>query len=65
MKRANGQTVFHLQEVLEWAKGNRGSKEGNPYCFPEIKGALKHLAELQGITDYLDANTKAKKGVRQ
>ena len=58
MKRASKKTIHHLCEVLEWAKGNRGSKSGNPYMIPEIKEALKHLAELQGIKDYLDAKTK-------
>ena len=57
MTKANKTTVYHLCEVLEWAKGNRGSKSGNPYLIPEIKNALKHLAELQGINDYLDAKT--------
>ena len=61
MKRANQKTIFHLMELLEWAKGNRGSKENNPYSIPEIKAALKHLAELQGITNYLDAKTDTKK----
>jgi hypothetical protein len=60
MKRANKETIRQLCEVLEWAKGNRGRKDGNPYLIPEIKGALKHLANLQGINDYLDAETKRK-----
>lgn len=58
MKRANKETIKHLCEVLEWAKGMRGSKTGNPYLIPEVKAALKHLADLQGINDYLDANTE-------
>lgn len=51
-------TMTHLCEVLEWAKGNRGRKDINPYAVPEIKAALAHLADLQGIKDYLDAKTK-------
>jgi len=47
----------HLANVLEWAVGNRGSKEGNPYSIPEIKAALKYLAKLEGITDWLDVDT--------
>ncbi len=58
MKRPTVKTVFHLCEVLEWAKGNRGLKEGrNPYGIPEVEAALKHLANLQGIKDWLDART--------
>ena len=58
MKRANKTTIKVLCDVIELIKGNRGSKKGNPYCIPEVRAALEHLAELQGIKDYLDANTK-------
>lgn len=51
------ETVKVLMDLLEWAKGNRGSKSGNPYGIPEVKAALKHLAKMQGISDYLDAKT--------
>jgi hypothetical protein len=51
-------TASHLANVLEWAAGNRGSKSGNPYSIPEIKQALKHLAELTGRSDYLDVPTR-------
>lgn len=57
MKRPTMETAKHLCNVLEWAKGNRGSKDMNPYGVPEIELALKHLAHLQGISDYLDADT--------
>lgn len=50
--------IYHLANVLEWAKGNRGPKTGNPYGIPEIKEALVFLAELEGIESYLDVNTK-------
>ena len=46
-----------LQNLLEWAKGNRGAREGNPYCKPEVRQALKVLASIQGKKDYLDADT--------
>jgi hypothetical protein len=49
--------IAHLCNVLEWAKGNRGSKSGNPYLVPEIGAALKFLADLQGVDSYLDART--------
>ena len=61
MKRPNKKTVKALCDLLEWAKGNRGSKDGNPYMMPEVKAALKHLADLQGKTDYLDVKTDLSK----
>ena len=59
--RANKNTIAVLCDLLHWAKGNRGSKAGNPYAVPEVKAALKHLAELQGITSYFDAETDLNK----
>ena len=47
-----------LCSLLEWAKGNRGSKDFNPYGVPEVKEALQAIAKLQGIENYLDAKTK-------
>ena len=49
--------VLALCGVLEWAKGNRGPKDGNPYCVDEIKTALQVLAQRQGCKDFFDANT--------
>ena len=49
-----------LQDLLEWVKGNRGNRVGNPYCFEEVRRALKALAAKQGITDWLDAITDRK-----
>jgi hypothetical protein len=46
-----------LCDVLEWAKGHRGSKSGNPYAVPEIRAALVYLASKQGKKDWLDADT--------
>ena len=54
-----------LQNLLEWAKGNRGVKEGNPYCKPEVRQALKVLASIQGKKDYLDADTASQAEGRQ
>jgi hypothetical protein len=34
-----------LKELLEYAKGNRGSREGNPYFKSEIKRAMRVLGE--------------------
>ena len=47
-----------LKNVLEWAKGNRGSKHGNPYCVPEVIEALKVLARIQGVSHWYDADTE-------
>ena len=53
-----------LCNLLEWAKGNRGSRCGNPYCVPEVRDALKVLARMQGLDEsrWLDAETKTRKG---
>lgn len=51
-------TICQLANVIEWAKGNRGRKDINPYCVPEIRDALKHLARVFGKKDYLDVDTK-------
>lgn len=40
--------VDALGNLLQWAVGNRGSKEGNPYGIPEIKAALQTLAKARG-----------------
>jgi len=53
----NKKAIFVLCNLLEWAKGNKGSKHINPYTVPEIKAALQYLAEIQGVKDYLDAKT--------
>ena len=47
---------YALVNLLEWAKGNRGSKHMNPYGVPEVKLALTTLAELYERVDYLDAD---------
>ena len=46
-----------VQNLLEFIKGNRGAREGNPYCNAEVRQALKVLAAIQGKKDYLDADT--------
>ena len=58
MKRANKTTIRVLCDLLEWAKGNRGSKNTSPYGVPEMAAALQHIADLQGRKNYLDAETK-------
>jgi len=55
-----GDTKDHLMALLDWAITS-GDVSGNPYAKPAVKGALKHLAELEGIEDWLDALEIAKK----
>ena len=43
-----------LLELIEWAKGNRGTKHGNPYMVPEMKSAMQHLAKRYGFKDWMD-----------
>ena len=38
--------ILALYELVQWAKGLRGDKDGNPYCVPEVKRALQ---ALQGV----------------
>jgi hypothetical protein len=35
-----------LKNLLAYAVGNRGSREGNPYMKPEVKAAAKALGEI-------------------
>ena len=53
--------VKALANLLEWAKGNRGSRCGNPYAVPEVRDALKtlgHITDDKFTGDGLDVNTK-------
>jgi|SRR5579871_773067 hypothetical protein len=34
---------------------SKGGIRGNPYCDSDVKAALKALAEIRGMNDYLDA----------
>ncbi len=40
-----------LGNLIQWAIGNRGGKDGNPYCVPEVREALKTLAQAKGWTE--------------
>lgn len=54
------QLEFALANLVEWAKGNRGSKAGNPYLIPEVRTALLTLCPVQGLdpSDCNDVNTQ-------
>ncbi len=53
LKTERSELLMHLATVLTWAcSGSRG----NPYCMPETKAALKHLAKLVNTDDYLDVD---------
>jgi len=45
--------VKALADVLDFTVGNRGSRYGNPYLVPEVIAALKVLADIKGIDEYL------------
>ena len=42
--------VDAMGHLLQWAAGNRGTKEGNPYGVPEVKDALIALGRVNGCT---------------
>lgn len=52
-----GELQEALYELLEWACGNRGRKEGNPYGIPSVQQALEVLAVSCGKSKsaWLDA----------
>ncbi len=58
LRNENYMLIKSLASLLEWAKGNRGTREGNPYGKPEVKDGLKTLAHITGDSDYLDVDTE-------
>lgn len=48
-----------LYELLQWATGNRESKQGNPYLKPSVQNGLKVLAKSCGY-DHQNAWLDAK-----
>jgi len=40
-----------LGHLLQWAVGNRGIKDSNPYGIPEVRVALKALAQSKGWSE--------------
>ena len=42
--------VDAMGNLLQWAAGNRGTKEGNPYGVPEVRDALIALGRINGCT---------------
>lgn len=49
--------VAVVNDLMEWIYGNRGGREGNPYCVPEVKDMLKAIAKERGLDEsqYLNA----------
>ncbi len=43
-----------LRRLLNYCVGNGSNRQGNPYGKDEVVDALKVLAEIDGIQDYLD-----------
>lgn len=57
--------VKSLANLLEWAKGNRGSREGSPYRFKEVQDVLKTLGLITDdkyTGDWLNVDTKKLSG---
>ena len=54
-----------LMNLCDWAIGNRGNKECNPYSYPEVKEALDVLAALQGREGWINAVTSPSEGMDQ
>lgn len=52
-----------LMNLLDWAIGNRGSKECNPYSIPEVKEALEVLAMAQKRKGWGEAVTCPAEGM--
>jgi hypothetical protein len=51
--------VRNLANLLEWAKGNRGERNCNPYCVQEVIEALKCLRSVLGEEQsYQDIDTE-------
>lgn len=53
---AEQEILAALCNMLEWAKGNRGRKDLNPYGVPEVERALKVLAKRWDRDDWLDVD---------
>lgn len=52
------EAMAELANVIEWAKGQRGTKHCNPYAVPEVKQALQFLGQVNGVSDYLNVDTE-------
>ena len=52
-----------LMNLCDWAIGNRGSTDNNPYSYPEVKEALTVLAALQGREGWENAVTSPSNGM--
>jgi hypothetical protein len=57
-KPGRRELVDALEIMLKWATG--GNKDGNPYCYPAVRHALKVIARERGLTeaDYLNFNLR-------
>lgn len=51
IEQTNRELIIALAGLLEFCKGNRGNREGNPYLKPEVKAALKALARASGVSN--------------
>ena len=62
LRADNAALIKSLAALLEWSKGNRGRKDVNPYCIPEVNHALRVLVSIVGGCDYLDVDTRRLSG---
>lgn len=57
--QAQDEALRVLANLVEWALGNRGSRDGNPYMQPPVQEAMKYLAKATGVKDHYDVDLKA------
>jgi hypothetical protein len=60
-KPSRKQLLAVLFELNQWAVGNRGRKEGNPYGIQQISDACVVIAAERGISDKYDWNSHTEK----
>jgi len=58
MKPSLSELAEALEILLKWATGS--NKDGNPYCMPAVKYALKVLARERGLLacEWLDVELR-------
>jgi hypothetical protein len=56
MKPSKREVLEALEILLKWATG--GNREGNPYCVPAVRHALRVLARERGIRNHLDVELR-------
>ena len=52
LRAENAALIKSLAALLEHVKGNRGRKDINPYCVPEVMQALQVLTTIIGNAEF-------------